>query len=566
MKNIKLLSLFVALFFATSAFAWSGSGIEGDPYLIQSESDWNDLATAVSGGNSYDGKYFQLTNDISVSTMIGSVSVSGDAINYDGNNRPFNGHFDGGGNTLTVTYSNYIYTAPFRLVAGGSIKHLHVAGSVTSNHKYASGLVAAIYTATTFTYTIEDCRVSVAINCTEESDANHAGFVACVTNDGSKTINIEGCLFDGKFYSSTEACGNCGGFVNGIGDKTTVNITNCLFAPAEVKLRSTGNKTFVRGDDLTHVNFDVVSGYTKILPNDYQTKHVYSIKGIYGAKVEIAEGYASKTYQTSKITHYSSHMTLNGVPYAAENDNINLSLTGASGYTTDYGTLTDNTTHYSLLMDRYNTTIKPTSITVTAKEDPMHAGDFYTTLYYQSQRFTLPNNGTEAYAAEIDGSEMKLHLIAENAEVLPENYAVVLKAPGSSIVLGLTDNVAVDVSGVENSLEGVEEDVLVSTQVPSGTCYVISGQSSDGSIKGVGFYKYASDKTLNAHKAYAVVPGGASSAPEMLQFVYEEETATAVDELTTNDQRLTTKKMLINGQLVIERDGVMYNAQGGRIN
>ena len=72
MKNIKLLAIVAVLLSATThASAWSGSGTTDTPWLISSEDDWNELADKVNGGESYYGKYFQLTEDISVTTMVG---------------------------------------------------------------------------------------------------------------------------------------------------------------------------------------------------------------------------------------------------------------------------------------------------------------------------------------------------------------------------------------------------------------------------------------------------------------------------------------------------------------
>ena len=60
----------------------SGSGTEPDPYIIDSEDDWICFASYVNNDNS-EGKYFKLTDNISVSTMVGTPE------------HPFSGHFSG---------------------------------------------------------------------------------------------------------------------------------------------------------------------------------------------------------------------------------------------------------------------------------------------------------------------------------------------------------------------------------------------------------------------------------------------------------------------------------------
>lgn len=54
----------------------SGAGTEDDPYLISSADDWNKFASNVSVGFNYSGKYVKLTEDISVTTMVGNSETN----------------------------------------------------------------------------------------------------------------------------------------------------------------------------------------------------------------------------------------------------------------------------------------------------------------------------------------------------------------------------------------------------------------------------------------------------------------------------------------------------------
>ena len=45
----------------------------------------------------------------------------------------------------------------------------------------------------------------------------------------------------------------------------------------------------------------------------------------------------------------------------------------------------------------------PTFIVIGTNEDPNHAGVYYTTFFDSSNKYALPNDGTEAYAAEVSG-------------------------------------------------------------------------------------------------------------------------------------------------------------------
>ena len=204
MKKKKLLFMFaLALTMVTQgAWAWSGSGTQADPYLITNATDWNTLSTNVSGGTEYSGTYFKMTANISVTTVIGT------------SDKPFRGSFDGGGHTLTVSYTaSAAGTAPFSRTASTTlIKNLHVAGTITSGNYKVAGLVSEPLGAT-----IEHCRVSATISAPTSSGFWIGGFC----NGGNVTIN--NCLFDGKI--------NClgGGFIGY--SETTSHITNCLFAP-----------------------------------------------------------------------------------------------------------------------------------------------------------------------------------------------------------------------------------------------------------------------------------------------------------------------------------------------
>ena len=70
------------------AWGWGGSGTSSDPWLIATAADWDALATGAQG-DTYSGKYFRQTADITgVTTMVGT------------NEKPFTGIYDGDGHAL----------------------------------------------------------------------------------------------------------------------------------------------------------------------------------------------------------------------------------------------------------------------------------------------------------------------------------------------------------------------------------------------------------------------------------------------------------------------------------
>ena len=92
-----------------SVWAWDGLGTVTNPYHIRSINDWKQLSDEVLFGNSFSGKYFELTADIDASGV--SVGTT---------DKAFSGTFSGGMHTLTYDKgTNFSYAegdnAPFVL-------------------------------------------------------------------------------------------------------------------------------------------------------------------------------------------------------------------------------------------------------------------------------------------------------------------------------------------------------------------------------------------------------------------------------------------------------------------
>ena len=188
---------------------------------------------------------------------------------------------------------------------------------------------------------------------------------------------------------------------------------------------------------------------------------------------------------------------------------------------------------------------------ISAKVDPDHPGVYYSTHYNEMQKYQLPA-GTEAYVATVSGEDLNLTKVVNAGEVLPANTAVILKSTSASVVLTPTDAAAVTISAT-NHLHGVDFE----TAAPA-NCYVLSGHSTDNSVTGVGFYEFTGK--IPAHKAYLTISGGAAYAPKKLRFVFNnEQQATGIDNAADG---IMSEKRIENGQLVIIKNGVRYNAQG----
>ncbi len=192
------------------------------------------------------------------------------------------------------------------------------------------------------------------------------------------------------------------------------------------------------------------------------------------------------------------------------------------------------------------------NVNITAKEDPVNDGVYYSTFYDGSRQLQLPAN-VEAYTATVSSDKMLLKKVAVPGDILPAATAVVLRASQADFTL--TPSAASPVSVENNALRGTD----VNMEVPSEDCYVLSG--ADGFV---GFYPLSAPYTLSAHKAFIDLdnlPGGANNAPRRLRFVFsEEQTATGMENVQGDNVQST--KVLENGVLYIIKNGVRYDAQG----
>ena len=135
MKRKLLFALFAvaaACFQANAQTFSGGTGTEASPYLISSKADMEALADAVNDGESYTGKHFLLTRDLTaasdtVTTVIGNSDST-----------PFSGNFDGGGYEIAVeieidTTNNTAYAGIFGYIIEATIQNLGVSGSVSAS-------------------------------------------------------------------------------------------------------------------------------------------------------------------------------------------------------------------------------------------------------------------------------------------------------------------------------------------------------------------------------------------------------------------------------------------------
>lgn len=194
---------------------------------------------------------------------------------------------------------------------------------------------------------------------------------------------------------------------------------------------------------------------------------------------------------------------------------------------------------------------------ITANEDPKNTGVYYSTFFDSANKYALPA-GVEAYVAEVSSNALNLTKIAGEGQTIPADNAVILKSSVDQFTLSISNAAPVSFTAT-NNLHGVDADTEIASVV-SGTCYVLSGNSTDG----VGFFVYKAPNQLQAHKAYIDLNGsGMAQAPKRMPFVFNgEQTATGVENVQGNVQ---STKVIENGVLYIIKNGVKYNAMGQEV-
>lgn len=220
-----------------------GSGSNTDPYLIRNIDDWRAFSSNVRSGNTYDDKYFLMTADIDLGddqSMIGTSRYG------------FDGHFDGGGYTLTVHYvSTGDCCAPFSYLKSNehTFKNLHTAGSIQTSGKYAAGIISNNrgYYGYVTTNTLEKCRSSVIITSTREGEGIIGGLIA----EHSGQLVISNCLFDGS--SLGENTHTCSGLL-GVNVGNSVGISHSLYNPKEQTVGTTNSCTLGRNGNSYYPN------------------------------------------------------------------------------------------------------------------------------------------------------------------------------------------------------------------------------------------------------------------------------------------------------------------------
>ena len=349
-KAITLLALL--LITVQYMWAWDGSGTQTDPYKIQNSADWQEFAIKVSMGNSYQGTFFKMTNDIDANGINAGTSTFA-----------FNGTFDGGNHTLTYNRGENNaqgvqavddYCAPFVLLNGATIRHLRVTGTIYSKHMHAAGIASLITGANPTT--IDDCHVSSHLFGTNNlsNDASFGGLVGEVLSTCSASPVIKNCSFTGSFGGWVTSSSGMVAFTS----KQGITFEHCIFDPKVVPS--------VEGTPATYVR--MAPGVVSSFKECYFTQTMGTSQGVAVFKsVEVPENCTVEIVSEPTIDFDGNKYWQNGATIrlsAPDNADFNHWETNGSCYVNDpwqrSGTLVLQDVQYKPTFSILNAMVKPT--------------------------------------------------------------------------------------------------------------------------------------------------------------------------------------------------------------
>ncbi len=233
---------------------WTGTGTEADPYVIYDVEGLVELADRVNAGETFEGCYFELANNIDLAgTPWAGIGV------YKDEAKSFKGTFDGKNFTISnVTFADASngdvnseannYRGFFNQIVNATVKNLTVSGKIWATAPASTEYGGALIAGCAINSTIEGCTAkgtvngthnvagivvrvqdSNIINCINNAEitgsySKMGGIAALVQNSGNSVL-FEGCVNEGTINSTARGEDGVGGIVGWVGYPNTENVT-----------------------------------------------------------------------------------------------------------------------------------------------------------------------------------------------------------------------------------------------------------------------------------------------------------------------------------------------------
>ena len=326
--------LLLALLTATTAWADStfsgGDGSQGNPYKIANETDLRQLATDVNGGNSYSGKFFQQSQNITLTQNFTSIGCY--KSNSQGGSKSFSGTYDGGNKTISGLTINGSTTMQglFGRVENATIQNLTLSGaSVTNSASYVGAFVGYSNGGLTMT----NCH---AVNCNvsapnKESVAIFVGRLynpastikSCTVSGGSVSGSSHVGAIVGYAYATSAIHAIVGCVARGVTGGDNLIGTNTSSCVSNVASYGNNDYTITAGTGVTITYSAISNTYSDIIHPPY-------IKA--GETVPVTLSY---TGSLSNVTYQATGATLNDEGTQLSNAQGNVTITATEAPKTD---------------------------------------------------------------------------------------------------------------------------------------------------------------------------------------------------------------------------------------
>ena len=247
----------------------SGTGDSSDPYIIKTAEQLAFLAKQVNGGETYQGKYFQLEADLDLSGSewapigIGERKTDGGTVT-----KPFAGTFDGKNHKISgLTLTAGLDGQGLFGCSSGMIRNLGTdSGNISIGSAERTGAICGYSSGT-----IENCWNSADITGSTE-DGIYVGGIC-----GYSTGTISGCLNMGDITANSFIGGICGNTAQG------TRISNCFNSGSVTGKEQIGG---IAGINLNNITFCINAGELTGEKKVYAVSHSDNVNGNEHARIE----------------------------------------------------------------------------------------------------------------------------------------------------------------------------------------------------------------------------------------------------------------------------------------
>lgn len=431
-----------------------GNGTASDPYLIDSQKEWDLFVEYVNSGGGgsvqyvYEGKYIKLNADLTVDASVGVDEAY------------FSGNFDGNGHVITLNMAGERHIALFNFVDGKNntieIKNLTVDGTITTTSQYAAGFVSQVWNKLKIT----SCTSSVTISSAATGRLYYGGFVGIMheaTEYSKCEVTCKFCVFDGSILTENASC--CAGFIGFVSVGSSLSILESTQAYQSIVGRDF--KTFFQIDsNATQSNTNINVGtnastcyYLRVGDASWHNVDLSVNHKQLGkeASTKIPANKISKKYTRAKTNYYVPQAYVSGMATIFSAGTEPTEILDPAPVVSYYGKALTYETHYNYTIDNTN---KKVIFNATGDSNGVYYGSGYSVGYtivdvrdWGKLKAALSSSPAEIKVLMLDKKEYK-PASGEKQLAIEGSGAVYLYLNGCTLNRGLKDRDGVEQGAV----------------------------------------------------------------------------------------------------------------------